>query len=128
MSKKKVESRVGLQAASIFSSTTRSQPITRAEQQPVKQEPVAVKHEQVAHAVVKKSVSNTVKSTVTFSNDHIVWLDRLSSDIRATNVAIVDRGAIIRGIISAVEQSNLDLCNATSEEQIREIICEKLKR
>ena len=74
-----------------------------------------------------KQADNFVKSTVTFTNSQIVWLDRLSSDIRATTMSIVDRGALIRAIITAVEQSNIDLSSANSEEQIKDIICAKLK-
>ena len=128
MKAKRTTSRVGLQAADIFSSTTRVQPAAQSEKQPLKQVTVVVeKHEQVVSDHQKKSISNAVKSTVTFSNNQIVWLDRLSSDIRANTMAIVDRGAIIRAIISAVEQSQIDLCNATSEDQIKNLVCTKLK-
>ena len=128
MKAKRTTSRVGLQAADIFSSTTRVQPAAQSEKQPLKQVTVVVeKHEQVVSDHQKKSISNAVKSTVTFSNNQIVWLDRLSSDIRANTMAIVDRWAIIRAIISAVEQSQIDLCNATSEDQIKNLVCTKLK-
>lgn len=128
MKAKKTVSRVGLQAADIFSSTTRVQPAAQSEKQPPKQATMVIeKHEQAVGDHQKKAVSNAVKSTVTFSNNQIVWLDRLSSDIRATTMAIVDRGAIIRAIISAVEQSQIDLCNATSEDQIKNLVCAKLK-
>lgn len=128
MKSKKTESRVGLQAADLFSSTTRVQPATQKEKPSLRQTSLVV--EERIEAISdhpKKSVSNAVKSTVTFSNDQIVWLDRLSSDIRATTMAIVDRGAIIRAIISAVEQSHIDLSKATSEDQIKNLICAKLK-
>ncbi len=128
MKAKRTESRVGLQAADIFSSTTRVQPAAQSEKQSEKKMPmVAEKHEPVASDNQKKPVSNAVKSTVTFSNNQIVWLDRLSSDIRANTMAIVDRGGIIRAIISAVEQSQIDLCNATSEDQIKDVVCAKLR-
>ena len=128
MKAKKTVSRVGLQAADIFSSTTRVQPAAQSEKQPLRQATVVIeKQEQVAIDHQKKAVSNAVKSTVTFSNNQIVWLDRLSSDIRATTMAIVDRGAIICAIISAVEQSQIDLCNTTSEDQIKNLVCAKLK-
>ena len=128
MKAKRTTSRVGLQAADIFSSTTRVQPAAQSEKQPLRQATVVIeKQEQVAIDHQKKAVSNAVKSTVTFSNNQIVWLDRLSSDIRATTMAIVDRGAIICAIISAVEQSQIDLCNATSEDQIKNLVCAKLK-
>lgn len=122
--KRKIESRVGLQAASLFESTTRVQP-KQAEK--IKQQPVEKKEPAETRGRPKQLPEATVKSTVTFNNSQIVWLDRLSADIRASTMAIVDRGAIIRAIITAIEKSNVDLCGASSEEQIRDIICEQLK-
>lgn len=128
--KKKIESRIGLQANNLFASTT-SIPIQEKQktqpQEKIKQKSVREKNESIMPGRPKQFPDGAVKSTVTFTNAQIVWLDRLSSDIRATTMTIIDRGAIIRAIISAVEQSKLDLCNATSEDQIKNIICAKLK-
>ena len=122
--KRKTESRVGMQAANLFESTIRIQP----KQEKVKVQPVPEKKEPVESRGRPKQLSDSaVKSTVTFNNSQIVWLDRLSADIRSSTMAIIDRGAIIRAILAAIEKSNIDLCSATSEEQVCDIICEKLK-
>lgn len=70
---------------------------------------------------------DAVKSTVTLLNQHIVWLDRISTDIRSNTMAIIDRGAIIRALISALKESDVDLTQIKSEEEAREIILAKLK-
>lgn len=75
----------------------------------------------------KELPANFVKSTVTFYNEQIVWLDRLSADIRSNTMAIVDRGSIIRAVISAVMKSGIDLTHLESEEQIRDTILKHLK-
>jgi hypothetical protein len=86
-----------------------------------------IKQVQTKKVDSKKINVGVVKSTVTFHNGQIVFLDRLSSDIRANNMAIVDRGALIRGIISAVQHSRINLSNATSEEEVKTLIASKLK-
>jgi hypothetical protein len=122
--KRKIEPRVGLQAASLFESTTRTS------QQPKQEivQPIPEKKEVVEPRGRPKQLSDgAVKSTVTFYNSQIVWLDRLSADIRSSTMAIIDRGTLIRAILTAVEKSGIDLCAATSEEQVCDIILGKLK-
>lgn len=68
----------------------------------------------------------TVKSTITFLNNHIVFLDRLSTEIRENSMAIVDRGALIRAFISSLQESRIDLRHMTSEEEIRMALTKKL--
>lgn len=122
--KRKIESRVGLQAANLFESTTRIQP----KQEMPKVQPAAQKKEPIeSRGRPKQLPESAVKSTVTFNNSQIVWLDRLSADIRSSTMAIIDRGSLIRAILLAIEKSNIDLCSATSEEQICNIILEQLK-
>lgn len=57
-----------------------------------------------------KGPADMKKITVTLSEKQISWLDRLSGSIRDSG-AIVDRSTLIRGIISAFD-----------EEQIQEVI------
>lgn len=68
-----------------------------------------------------------VKSTVTLLNHHLVWLDRLSVDIRSNTMAIIDRGAIIRALVGAFKESDMNLTNVKTEEEARELILAKLK-
>lgn len=57
-----------------------------------------------------KRPADMKKITVTLSEKQINWLDQLSGNIRDSG-AIVDRSTLIRGIISAVD-----------EEQVQEVI------
>lgn len=126
--KRKIESRVGLQAASLFESTTRTKQPKQEIVHVVSEKKEPKKEESVETRGRPKQLSNgAVKSTVTFYNSQIVWLDRLSADIRSSTMAIIDRGTIIRAILSAIEKSNVDLFSATSEEQVCDIILSKLK-
>lgn len=74
-----------------------------------------------------KQPSDMKKITLTVSHDQIIWLDRLTTDIRATSRAIIDRGAIIRALISALESSNLNLTHCANETEMLETITKKLK-
>jgi len=126
--KRKVEPRVGIQAASLFESTTRTSQQHKQEPRQEIVQPISEKKEIVeARGRPKQLSDGAVKSTVTFYNSQIVWLDRLSADIRSSTMAIIDRGTIIRAILTAVEKSNIDLSIATSEEQVCDIILTKLK-
>ena len=60
------------------------------------------------------------KATVVLLNRQIVYLDRLSADIRATSGAVVKRAEIIRGLIDALAESGEDLSNLTSEGDVKE--------
>ena len=63
---------------------------------------------------------NYTKATVVLLNRQIVYLDRLSADIRATSGAVVKRAEIIRGLIDALAESGEDLSNLTSEVDVKE--------
>lgn len=75
----------------------------------------------------KMLTPDAVKSTVTLLNNHVVWLDTLSTKIRSNSMAIVDRGSIIRALISALKESDLDLTHIKSEDEARKIILAKLR-
>ena len=60
------------------------------------------------------------KATVVLWNRQIVYLDRLSADIRAASGAVVKRAEIIRGLIDALAASGEDLSSLTSEADVRE--------
>lgn len=112
--------RIGAQVTDIFSST--SQTKNNVDKPSIK---TISSINKIDNLDVK---SNMVKSTVTLLNDQICWLDRLSSDIRANSMAIVDRGAIIRAVLNALRNSPLNLNDSTSEQEITEIILSKLKK
>lgn len=75
-----------------------------------------------------RALEKTVKSTVTFFNHQIVWLDRLSADIRDNSMAIIDRGTLIRAIISAISESKVDLASCMSEENVKNAIMDMLNK
>ena len=41
---------------------------------------------------------------------------------------MIQRGAIIRALIDALEASELDAANVTNEDQLRELFTERMKR
>ena len=60
------------------------------------------------------------KATVVLLNRQIVYLDRLSADIRAASGAAVKRAEIIRGLIDALAESGEDLSDVRSEADVKE--------
>jgi len=62
------------------------------------------------------------KATVVLLNRQIVYLDRLSADIRATTGAVVKRAEIIRGLIDALAESGEDASHLTSEADVKECL------
>ncbi len=70
---------------------------------------------------------NTSKCILTLFDDQIIWLDQLSVDIRSKTKHVVDRGAIVRGIIAATMDGDLQLDDATTEDEIKQLICGRLK-
>ncbi len=63
-----------------------------------------------------------VKATVILLNRQIVWLDRLSADIRAKSGAVIKRAELIRAAVDALAESKIDLAAAMSEAGIKNII------
>jgi hypothetical protein len=59
------------------------------------------------------------KATVVLMNRQIVYLDRLSADIRAASGAVIKRAEIIRGLIDALAESGLDLRDVHTEEGLK---------
>jgi hypothetical protein len=68
------------------------------------------------------------KATVVLLDRHIYWLDRLASDIRFNTKSAMSRAEIIRAMISAVEESGIDLSQLKSEEEIKSFILNLLKK
>ena len=59
------------------------------------------------------------KATVILLNRHIVFLDRLSSDIREKTGRAIKRAELIRALIEMLSESDIDLTSATSEADIK---------
>jgi hypothetical protein len=60
--------------------------------------------------------------TIVLTNRQIVYLDRLSADIRARTGAIVKRTEIIRALVDHLADSELDAASARSENDLRHLL------
>ena len=60
--------------------------------------------------------------TIVLLNRQIVYLDRLSADIRARSGAVMKRTEIIRALIDSLAESELDLSSVQSEEDLRKLL------
>ena len=68
------------------------------------------------------------KVTVVLFDRQIVYLDRLCTDIRATSGVAISRAHVIRALIDALTESDLDLTGTRSEADLRAIITARLGR
>lgn len=68
------------------------------------------------------------KTTVTFELEQIVALDRLCTDILSKTGKIVDRGDIIRAAVEVLLESNINFSSATSADDIRSMLAERLRQ
>ncbi len=62
------------------------------------------------------------KVTVVLLNRQIVFLDRLSADIRAATGAVVKRAEIIRALVDGLAESSPDLTSIRTEADLRRIL------
>jgi hypothetical protein len=68
------------------------------------------------------------KVTVVLFNRQIVFLDRLAANIRAQNGAAISRAQLLRSLVDAVADADVDLTTATSEADIKRAILARLGR
>jgi hypothetical protein len=68
------------------------------------------------------------KVTVVLFNRQIVFLDRLAANIRAQSGAAISRAQLIRSVVDAISDANIDLTTATSEADLKTIILSRLGR
>jgi hypothetical protein len=61
------------------------------------------------------------KVTVVLMDREIVFLDRLSADIRAANGCAISRAPVIRALIEALAASDIDLTTCRSERELAEV-------
>lgn len=62
------------------------------------------------------------KVTVVLLNRHIVFLDRLATDIRERTGTAIKRAELIRALIDALAESDVDLRQATSITEIKALL------
>lgn len=68
------------------------------------------------------------KVTVVLFDRQIVFLDRLGADIRASNGVAISRAHVIRALIDALTESDLDLTGTRSEADLKAILTARLGR
>lgn len=67
------------------------------------------------------------KATVVLFDRQIAFLDALASRIRARNDAPINRAQLIRALIDAVADSDLDLSVARSEADLKKTLLARLR-
>jgi len=68
------------------------------------------------------------KVTVVLFNRQIVFLDRLAANIRAQSGAAISRAQLIRALLDAVADADVDLTSATSEADLKATLLARLGR
>src|SRR6516162_4763277 len=68
------------------------------------------------------------KVTVVLFNRQIVFLDRLSANIRAQSGAAISRAQLLRALLDAVADADIDLTSATSEGDLKATLLARLGR
>ena len=66
------------------------------------------------------------KVTVVLFNRQIVFLDRLAANIRTQSGAAISRAQLIRALLDAVTDAQLDLTSARSEADLKTMILARL--
>jgi hypothetical protein len=68
------------------------------------------------------------KVTVVLLDREIVFLDRLLADIHAASGAAISRAHLIRALIDALTESDLDLTASRSEKDLVRLFAERFRR
>ena len=68
------------------------------------------------------------KVTVVLFDRQIVFLDRLGADIRAASGVAISRAHVIRALIDALGESDLDLTGTRSEADLKALLTARLSR
>ena len=68
------------------------------------------------------------KVTVVMLNRQVIFLDRLSADIRAATGAIVKRAEIIRTLVDLLAESDVQVGDARPGSELKEILRSSLAR
>jgi hypothetical protein len=68
------------------------------------------------------------KVTVVLFDRQIVFLDRLGADIRAASGVAISRAHVIRALVDALSESDLDLTGTRSEHDLKAVLTARLGR
>ena len=98
-------------------------------------EEIFVPHHEAASADAPKKrgrrpshTEHWTKVTVVLFDRQIVFLDRLGADIRAASGVAISRAHVIRALIDALSESDLDLTGTRSEADLKAILAARLGR
>jgi hypothetical protein len=134
MSQQQKNERLGSGAKNIFAKTEQVQQVLQVPQEQARQElPIkeAAREPEVSKTLSrgrpKEHADAWTKVTTVLFDRQIHWLDTLASTIRLNTRLALSRAEIIRGLISAVEESGIDLSQVSNEEDIKNILLKKLK-
>jgi hypothetical protein len=67
------------------------------------------------------------KVTVVLMDRQIVFLDRLVADIRASTGGSISRAHLVRALIDALADSDIDLTNSHAERDLRKVLATRLR-
>lgn len=68
------------------------------------------------------------KVTVVLFDRQIVFLDRLAANIRAQNGAAISRAQLLRSLVDAVADADIDLTSSRSEADLKTTLLSRLGR
>ncbi len=68
------------------------------------------------------------KVTVVLFNRQIVFLDRVAANIRAQSGAAISRAQLLRSLVDAVADADIDLTSSTSEADLKTTVLARLGR
>src|SRR3954464_12539325 len=68
------------------------------------------------------------KVTVVLFNRQIVFLDRLAANIRAQSGAAISRAQLLRSLVDAVADADIDLTTSTSEADLKTTLLARFGR
>lgn len=68
------------------------------------------------------------KTNVQLRTDDLVYLDRLTADIRDATGAAMNRSAILRPLLAALRKSDIDLRQVRSEAELERLFRARLQK
>ncbi len=68
------------------------------------------------------------KVTVVLFNRQVLFLDRLAANIRAQSGANISRAQLIRSLVDALSEADIDLTASTSENDLKATLLARLGR
>jgi hypothetical protein len=67
------------------------------------------------------------KVTVVLFDRQIVFLDRVAASIRAQSGVAISRAQLIRALLDAATETNIDLTSAASEAELKAVVLARLR-